>query len=163
MEKFAYYRFKDFNARILKIGYINDQLSSLSIVDTIDSNNELSDFSDYVFFQLEAYFKGERRGFDLSIHMQGTDFQKKVWKALQEIPYGQTRTYKQIAEYIGSPKAYRAVGMANNKNPLMIVIPCHRVIGSNGSLTGYAGGLDIKEELLTLENPSNHEKINFAR
>lgn len=103
------------------------------------------------FKQLKEYFEGRRKTFDLPLNPKGTDFQKKVWQALCEIPYGETRTYKQIAEQCGNPKASRAVGMANNKNPIGIVIPCHRVIGANGALTGYAGGLDKKQKLLNLE------------
>lgn len=102
-------------------------------------------------YQLTQYFEGERKGFDLPLSLHGTEFQQKVWKELGKIPYGQTCTYKDIAERIGIPKGCRAVGMANNRNPVAIVIPCHRVIGMNGSLTGYAGGLDLKEYLLELE------------
>lgn len=102
--------------------------------------------------QLEEYFQGQRQKFDLPLSPQGTDFQKKVWQALQTIPYGQTATYKEIAIKAGSPKGSRAVGMANNKNPIGIIIPCHRVIGTNGTLTGYAGGLELKQQLLDLES-----------
>ena len=102
-------------------------------------------------FQLEEYFSGKRKTFDIPLAPKGTEFQRKVWKALTLIPYGSTCSYKDIAEGIGCNKGYRAVGMANNKNPIMIIIPCHRVIGANGKLTGYAGGLDLKEELLKLE------------
>ena len=101
--------------------------------------------------QLAEYFAGRRQVFDLPLRVQGTPFQQRVWAALREIPYGQTRSYKQIAEQIGSPNASRAVGMANNRNPIAILIPCHRVIGADGSLTGYAGGLAAKERLLALE------------
>lgn len=101
--------------------------------------------------QLAEYFSGIRKSFDLPLAPSGTTFQQKVWRALTEIPYGQTRTYKQIAEAIGNPAASRAVGMANNRNPLMIVVPCHRVIGASGKLVGYAGGLGMKETLLALE------------
>lgn len=101
--------------------------------------------------QLEEYFCGSRRKFDLPIEMHGTDFQLKVWKTLCDIPYGETRSYKDIAQNIGNPKAVRAVGGANNKNKLMIIVPCHRVIGVNGNLIGYAGGIDIKEKLLKIE------------
>jgi len=101
--------------------------------------------------QLDEYFKGERKTFDLPLHLEGTEFQKKVWKALLEIPYGEIRSYKDVAERIGCPKGYRAVGNANNKNNIIIVIPCHRVIGANGKLVGYACGLDIKEKLLGIE------------
>jgi len=101
--------------------------------------------------QLLEYFTGARRSFDLPLDSYGTSFQKTVWKALQDIPYGETRSYKQVAQAIGNPKACRAVGMANNKNPIWIIIPCHRVIGADGSLTGYGGGLDMKKRLLLLE------------
>ena len=101
--------------------------------------------------QLEEYFVGKRREFDLPLEFEGTEFQVKVWNALLTIPYGETRSYKEIAEQIECPKGARAVGMANNKNEIMIVVPCHRVIGSSGKLVGYAGGLDIKSKLLKLE------------
>ena len=102
--------------------------------------------------QLEEYFSLKRKQFNLPYKQEGTAFMKKVWNALQEIPYGETRSYKQIAEEIGKPKAVRAVGMANNKNKIPIIIPCHRVIGSNGKLIGYALGLDVKKYLLDLES-----------
>lgn len=102
--------------------------------------------------QLEEYFAGSRRSFDLPLSPKGTEFQLSVWRALLDIPYGETRTYGQIAHAIGSPKAARAVGMANNKNPIAIIIPCHRVIGADGRLVGYAGGLGKKELLLALES-----------
>lgn len=101
--------------------------------------------------QLEEYFAGGRRAFDLPLQPQGTDFQRAVWRALVDIPYGETRNYRQMAEAAGSPKGYRAAGLANNRNPIVVVIPCHRVVGSDGSLTGYGGGLDKKEYLLALE------------
>nr|WP_302596749.1 methylated-DNA--[protein]-cysteine S-methyltransferase [uncultured Cellulosilyticum sp.] len=101
--------------------------------------------------QLEEYFKGERKQFDLPLNPKGTPFQKQVWEALCKVPYGETRSYKEIAIMIGNPKACRAVGMANNKNPIMILIPCHRVIGANGKLIGYDGGLELKKYLLDLE------------
>lgn len=101
--------------------------------------------------QLAGYFSGKRKDFTLPLDPQGTDFQMRTWDALRDIPYGETRTYKQIAEAIGCPKGFRAVGLANNRNPISIVVPCHRVIGADGSLTGYAGGLDIKEQLLAIE------------
>ena len=101
--------------------------------------------------QLTAYFAGRRQQFDLPLRPAGTPFQQQVWAALQTIPYGATRTYGAVAAQIGRPKASRAVGMANHVNPLPIVIPCHRVIGATGRLTGYAGGLERKERLLALE------------
>jgi O-6-methylguanine DNA methyltransferase len=101
--------------------------------------------------QLRAYFARELRRFDLPLDLEGSPFQKRVWAELETIPYGQTRSYRQIAEAIGSPRAVRAVGAANGANPAPIVVPCHRVIGAGGSLVGYGGGLHLKEFLLQLE------------
>ena len=102
--------------------------------------------------QLEEYLNGKRRHFDLPLRPQGTEFQRSVWNALLTIPYGETRSYKEIAQAVENPKAFRAVGMANNKNPISIFIPCHSVIGSSGSLVGYGGGLELKKRLLELES-----------
>ena len=107
--------------------------------------------SDNAFKQINEYFEGKRKTFDFLIKAEGTDFQKKVWRALCAIPYGETRTYKEIAQAVGSPKACRAVGMANNRNPISFAVPCHRVIGADGSLVGYGGGLDLKQKLLEME------------
>ena len=101
--------------------------------------------------QLNAYLAGKLKEFSLPLAPRGTDFQRKVWDALRRIPYGETASYKDIAEAVGKPRAFRAVGMANNRNPIPIIIPCHRVIGSDGSLVGYGGGLDMKRRLLDLE------------
>lgn len=101
--------------------------------------------------QVNEYLAGNRKVFDLPVRLQGTEFQKKVWNVLQTIPYGETRSYQEIAVLVNNPKACRAVGMANNRNPLPIIIPCHRIIGAGGSLVGYGGGLDIKKKLLELE------------
>ena len=101
--------------------------------------------------QLEEYFAGKRKTFDLPLAPKGTEFQQKVWSALQDIPYGQTVSYGDIAHAVGRPKACRAVGQANHVNPISIIVPCHRVMGADGSLTGYAGGVDKKMALLTLE------------
>jgi len=106
--------------------------------------------------QLNEYFAGKRSAFDLQLDFAGTEFQRKVWAALLTIPFGETRSYGQIAEQIGSPKAVRAVGAANGRNPISIVAPCHRVIGSNGKLTGFAGGLEAKARLLGLEGRPIH-------
>lgn len=110
--------------------------------------------------QLEAYFAGERRHFDLELAPRGTEFQLRVWTALTEIPYGETASYRDIAERLGDPAAVRAVGAANGRNPLPIVVPCHRVIGSDGSLVGYGGGLDVKRRLLALEQ--GHGLLRFG-
>lgn len=110
----------------------------------VDKNSEIQK-------QLTEYENGKRKFFELPLHLIGTDFQKQVWNALLEIPYGETRSYQEIAIRIGKPKALRAVGGACNRNPIGIIVPCHRVIGKNGSLTGYAGGLSYKELLLKHE------------
>lgn len=122
-----------------------------SKVDTND-NIEETDLIKECFKQLKEYFEGNRRTFDLPLETRGTEFQKKVWDELLKIPYGETKSYKDIAIAIGNEKACRAIGMANNKNHIPIIIPCHRVIGSNGKLVGYAGGLNVKEKLLNIEN-----------
>ena len=111
------------------------------------------------YIQLYEYLSSERTVFTLPLQPQGTAFQQKVWAALQEIPYGKTITYSELAAQIGNPKACRAVGMANHRNPIAILIPCHRVIGKNSSLTGYAGGLQIKERLLALEHSNQRRYI----
>ena len=133
---------RDNNNAIIEVFYskskINDHLKETPLI------------REY-FNQLKEYFQGTRREFTIPIEAEGSEFQKKVWKALLDIPYGQTRTYKEIAIAIGNEKACRAVGMANNRNPISIIIPCHRVIGANGKLVGYGGGLDIKEKLLNIE------------
>jgi O-6-methylguanine DNA methyltransferase len=101
--------------------------------------------------QLSEYFAGQRRQFTFALDLRGTEFQKRCWRALLDIPYGQTRTYAQLASAVGSPRGFSAVGMANHDNPLAIVVPCHRVIASDGSLGGYGGGLEMKRRLLELE------------
>ena len=108
--------------------------------------------------QMEEYFQGKRKEFDLKLSMKGTEYQRRVWMALQDIPYGETRSYQEIAIRIESPRSCRAVGMANNKNPIAIVVPCHRVIGSNKKLVGYGGGLDKKQFLLELERANMSNK-----
>jgi O-6-methylguanine DNA methyltransferase len=106
--------------------------------------------------ELNEYFAGERREFSIPLDLRGTDFQLACWRALLEIPYGETRSYRDIAQAISHPQAYRAVGMSNNRNPVAIIVPCHRVIASSGSLCGYGGGLDIKSKLLDLEQARVH-------
>ncbi len=109
--------------------------------------------------ELNEYFRGERSHFTVVAEAPGTAFQQQVWKLLREIPYGETRTYAQLADAVGDRKAIRAVGTANGRNPLSIIVPCHRVVGSDGSLTGFAGGLERKEYLLGLENPSRQKAL----
>lgn len=117
----------------------------------IKTRGQFNEISRWAVKELKEYFLGERKKFTVPWVAEGTEFQKRVWKILSRIPYGETRTYKEIAEEAGNSQASRAVGMANNKNPIPIIIPCHRVIGSDGKLTGYAGGLEIKKFLLDLE------------
>ncbi len=145
------YAFYDFAFGILKIGYTDMAVVCLRRTDRIDAADEHSALSDLAFGQIREYLAGARRAFDFPYELRGTEFQRKVWSALCRIPYGETRTYRQIAEEVGSPKAYRAVGMANHENPVAIAVPCHRVIGSNGALVGYGGGLEMKRALLDLE------------
>ncbi len=133
----------------IEINFDEQGIVGMSFVDNINASIDLN--SD-IQKQLTEYEKGSRKVFDLPLHLKGTEFQLKVWNALLEIPYGETRSYQQIAQRIGQPKALRAVGGACNRNPIGIIVPCHRVIGKNGKLTGYAGGLFYKELLL------NHEK-----
>lgn len=138
-------------------------ISKINIVDGEDSSpqvvpNELK----LAVHQLEAYFRGDLKEFQLKINPQGTDFQKRVWQELRKIPYGTTYSYLQLARQLGDVKAIRAVAAANGKNPLWIVVPCHRVIGTNGTLTGYAGGLWRKQWLLDHENPPVQQNL-FAK
>ncbi|MEM7313087.1 MAG: methylated-DNA--[protein]-cysteine S-methyltransferase [Planctomycetota bacterium] len=110
--------------------------------------------------ELKEYFRGKRETFDVPVVLRGTDFQQKAWKALQKIPYGKTRTYQQQAVKVGGPEKARAVGMANGKNPIPIIVPCHRVIGKDGSLTGFGGGLETKRYLLELESCDLFEMVS---
>lgn len=138
----------------LKIGYTDTAIRYVLFTDE-EGNGTPSELSELAATQLSEYFAGKRKSFDLPLEALGTEFRKKVWAALTEIPYGETRSYKDIAESIGNPKACRAVGGANNKNPISIIIPCHRVIGAGGSLVGYGGGLDNKTLLLDLERKNS--------
>jgi len=126
-----------------------------------DWKKEASPFKE-VIFQLEQYFAGERREFALPLAPEGTAFQQQVWAALQEIPYGETWSYGQLAKHINRPKASRAVGAANGINPIPVIIPCHRVIGASGKLTGFGGGLETKRHLLDLESQQLAPGLNFA-
>lgn len=128
-----------------------DAIVSLSFRTDEEPQRPLTALEQQVKEQLQEYFEGRRSSFDLPLAPEGTDFQKLVWEELLKIPYGESRTYSEIAVAIGRPKASRAVGNAINKNPIAIIIPCHRVIGKDGKLRGYAGGLELKEMLLRLE------------
>lgn len=133
---------------ICRSGCVTGLYAGIDTSSAAEVNTELSDRARE---QLNEYFQGRRRRFDLPLELSGTPFQKRVLEALMTIPYGETRSYKEIAEQIGSPRAYRAVGMAANRNPLMIFVPCHRMIGADGSLTGFGAGLGMKRQLLELE------------
>lgn len=135
----------------LEISDNSTAITSIQLTDKEVSEGTLSPLALMAYTQLTEYFEGKRKEFTLPLAPEGTEFRKKVWKALCDIPYGETRSYGDIAKAVGNPKASRAVGGANNKNPIIIVIPCHRVIGADGSLTGYACGIEIKKRLLELE------------
>ena len=135
----------------VKIEYQDGAVTRLSRTGEPACEEGRTALTELVYRQLTEYLQGKRREFDFPYVLHGTPFQEKVWRALLAIPYGQTRTYGQIAAAVGSPRACRAVGMANRQNPILIAVPCHRVIGANGKLTGYASGLDMKEALLALE------------
>ncbi|MGO5024011.1 methylated-DNA--[protein]-cysteine S-methyltransferase [Lawsonibacter sp. LCP25S3_G6] len=135
----------------VRMDYEGDVLLRLRTVEPTKERGEPTELTKKVFSQLQEYFSGQRKTFDFPYELRGTEFQKKVWAALETIPYGQTRSYREIAQAVGNPKAVRAVGAANGKNPMWIVVPCHRVVGANGTLTGYAGGIDMKRRLLELE------------
>lgn len=139
----------------LELKASNENLIGVSFVKESKKTGKINDVLEKAVHQLEAYFSGNLKTFNLPVKQTGTRFQKKVWSALEAIPYGETKSYKDIAKMIDHPKAYRAVGGANNKNEIPIIIPCHRVVGSSGKLTGYAGGLRIKEWLLNHENKHN--------
>ncbi len=141
----------------IRLEYEDGAVIALKKADGPADEGAPNELTEQVFHQLEEYFSGTRQAFDFPYRLRGTPFQERVWAALREIPYGQTRTYQQIAAAIGQPKACRAVGMANHANPLFIVIPCHRVIGANGSLVGYGGGLEMKKALLELEAGISHK------
>ena len=154
------YRTMDSPVGLLTLAGMGGRLQHLRMVDqTYDPNRadwqlDESAFSDTV-EQLDEYFRGTRYEFDVDLDLVGTAFQKNVWEALLTIPYGETRSYAEIASQIGAPGAFRAVGLANGHNPIGIIVPCHRVIGANGSLTGYGGGLDRKRMLLGMEKSNS--------
>lgn len=145
--------FAVYNTKIgkIKITYEDNIITGINLADHERDNGTKNDLTDNVCLQLQEYLEGKRKKFDIPIKLYGTEFQKKVWNELLKIPYGKTASYEEIAKRIGKPKACRAVGMANHNNPLLIVVPCHRVINRNKKLGGYALGLDIKRMLLEME------------
>ena len=136
---------------VLEIELKNDIVVGLKVVESCDNISEATGYFAEVAKQLDEYFAGKRTKFELNISPKGTEFQKKVWKKLLKIPYGKTMSYQEIAEAIGNPNVQRAVGSACNKNPILLIIPCHRVLSKTGKLTGFACGLKKKEVLLDLE------------
>lgn len=138
---------------IAKLEGDEDGLSVISVFDDGEITEVIPEVLEDAVYQLQEYFRGERTTFSLTLNPAGTDFQKKVWDALLQIPYGKTYSYLELSKVLGDPKAIRAVAAANGKNPLWIMVPCHRIIGSDGSLTGYAGGLHRKKWLLEHESP----------
>ena len=149
--------FAVYNTKIgkLKIEYENDVLTGIAYTENEKEQGIRSELSDKTVLQLEEYFDGRRKEFDIPIKLRGTEFQKRVWNELLKIPYGKTVSYKDIAIKIGNPKACRAVGMANHNNPILIIVPCHRVINENKKLGGYALGLELKRRLLELEKENS--------
>lgn len=142
----------------LMIGWQQDAVTLLKRTDEPAREEGRTPLTGLVFRQVSEYLEGRRREFDFPYLLEGTEFQRKVWRALCEIPYGETRTYGEVAAAVGNPKAYRAVGMANHQNPILIAVPCHRVIGADGRLVGYGSGLDMKEALLRLEKRAAQEE-----
>lgn len=141
------------NIGIIKLTYEENSLLKLDIVNEIELPNEKNEFTDKIFSQIQEYLEGKRKNFEnINLKLTGTDFQLKVWNEIKKIPYGKTLTYKEVANLIGNEKACRAVGNALNKNPIPIIIPCHRIVGSSGDLTGFAYGVDLKKKLIELEN-----------
>jgi methylated-DNA-[protein]-cysteine S-methyltransferase len=139
---------------IAKLEGDENGLTSVSVLDTDEApTTVIPELLEDAVYQLREYFEGERKTFSLTLNPTGTDFQKRVWEELQQIPYGKTISYLELSKKLGDVKAIRAVAAANGQNPLWIVVPCHRVIGSDGSLTGYAGGLHRKKWLLEHESP----------
>lgn len=151
----CYYNYTDIPIDFLSIAVDKNAVKAISFRDVGQQYSgalkQETPLINSVYSQLKEYFAGQRKEFNLPLAPEGTDFQQKVWQALCRIPYGETRSYKEIAAAAGSPKGCRAVGMANNRNPIAIIIPCHRVIGADGKMVGYAGGLNIKEKLLQIE------------
>jgi methylated-DNA-[protein]-cysteine S-methyltransferase len=137
-------------------------ITKVSVIEVFENDENESTSNQHLIEakkQLDAYFEGKLKNFSLTINPKGTDFQKKVWHALLNVPFGKTASYQEITNLLGDPKAIRAVANANGKNPLWIVVPCHRIIGSDGSLTGYAGGLWRKKWLLDHENPVKQQSL----
>lgn len=143
-----------------KIEGDSDGITAITVLNSEEIPTDLipEELEDCV-YQLQEYFEGKRQDFSIKLNPQGTDFQKQVWQALLEIPYGKTTSYLKLSRTLGDEKAIRAVANANGKNPIWIVIPCHRVIGSDGSLTGYAGGLHRKQWLLEHESPFKQQSL----
>ncbi len=149
MTKFSIYKTEIGN---VQIGYDGDYITFVKKVsDDLPEGGERVPLTELAFSQLQEFFEGKRKEFTLPLKLIGTEFQMKVWRVLQDIPYGTTCSYKDIAIAVGRNKGFQAVGMANNKNPISFIVPCHRVIGADGKMVGYGGGVDLKIKLLEIE------------
>lgn len=159
MIKYASY---DFMGGILVMKYDTEAncILRISLTEIQYKSNLRTELTNSAYKQILEYMDGNRSTFDIPYRLEGTDFQKEVWNALCDIPYGETRSYKQIAELLGTPDGSRAIGNANNRNPLLIIVPCHRVISSRGVLRGYAGGIAMQQQLLDIER-NNKDKFNI--
>ena len=147
--KITYMSFENISLEIITE---NDKLKGINFVESFKETTKDDSFQKEIKKELMEYFEGKRKVFEIPLEVEGTEFQKKVWTEMAKIPFGAKISYGELAEKSGSPKGARAVGLACNKNKIPIIIPCHRVVGKNGNLTGFAGGLDIKAQLLKLEN-----------
>lgn len=147
--KITYMSFENISLEIITE---NDKLKGINFVESYKEKTEDDSFQKEIKKELMEYFEGKRKVFEIPLEVEGTEFQKKVWTEMAKIPFGEKISYGELAEKSGCPKGARAVGLACNKNKIPIIIPCHRVVGKNGNLTGFAGGLDIKAQLLKLEN-----------
>ena len=147
--KITYMSFENISLEIITE---NDKLKGINFVESFKETTKDDSFQKEIKKELMEYFEGKRKVFEIPLEVEGTEFQKKVWTEMAKIPFGERTSYGELAEKSGCPKGARAVGLACNKNKIPIIIPCHRVVGKNGNLTGFAGGLDIKAQLLKLEN-----------
>ena len=147
--KITYMSFENISLEIITE---NDKLKGINFVESYKETTKDDNFQKEIKKELMEYFEGKRKVFEIPLEVEGTEFQKKVWTEMAKIPFGERMSYGELAKKSGCPKGARAVGLACNKNKIPIIIPCHRVVGKNGNLTGFAGGLDIKAQLLKLEN-----------
>lgn len=156
MKKYASYDFMN-STLVIQYDTEDERITRISLTEFQYKTNVRTELTNKAYTQILEYMDGKRATFDIPYRLEGTDFQKEVWQALCDIPYGETRSYKQIATLLGTPKGSRAIGNANNRNPLLIIVPCHRVISSTGTLRGYAGGIDMQQLLLNIEKENKYK------